>query len=201
MKEVRLNDKLWFGKHKDTRISDIIKADPSFIQKLVKEGKIKLNEKCQFLYDSKYGGIDKKIKSPSRYGGFIGIEGEPGVGANINGRQYIIGENPRPTPRSITMGTFRTRIPTGIRVNIIPIIKDSLVSFMVRNNVPLEHLEFVMARLSTKVEANPFPNDDDYDYDTIFNIQDFIHGRIGPDTLNIRVINNAGTVVSVYNLG
>jgi len=55
MKEVRLNDKFWFGKHKGARVSDIIKHDPNFIQKIVKEGKIKLDDKSRILFEQKYG--------------------------------------------------------------------------------------------------------------------------------------------------
>jgi hypothetical protein len=55
MKEVRLNDRFWFGKHKGARICEIIKQDPIFIQKIIKEGKIKLDEKGRILFEQKCG--------------------------------------------------------------------------------------------------------------------------------------------------
>lgn len=53
MKEVRYNDKLWFGKHRGARICDIIKYDPIFIKKLVDDKKIILDKKTQYHLNEK----------------------------------------------------------------------------------------------------------------------------------------------------
>lgn len=67
MKEVRLNDKLWFGKYKNVRMSDIIKTDPTFIQKIIKEGKIKLDKKSIDLFESKYGPMNGSARKSGLY--------------------------------------------------------------------------------------------------------------------------------------
>ena len=54
MKEVRFNDRMWFGKHKGNRICDIINHDPKFIQKLLKEDKIKLDKKITKFLEEKF---------------------------------------------------------------------------------------------------------------------------------------------------
>lgn len=55
MKEVRFNDKLWFGKYKGKRISDIIKNDPNFIQKLLRDNKIKMDAKTTMFFEDRCG--------------------------------------------------------------------------------------------------------------------------------------------------
>lgn len=55
MKEVRLNDKLWFGKYKGERISALIKSDASYIQKILKEGIISMDDKCKNLFEDAQG--------------------------------------------------------------------------------------------------------------------------------------------------
>lgn len=62
MKEVRLNDKMWFGKHKGSRVMNIIKTDPSFIQTMVKEKKFVLDEKGNEFFESRYGPITGEKK-------------------------------------------------------------------------------------------------------------------------------------------
>lgn len=66
MKEVRFNDRLWFGKHSGVRISELIKADPNYIQKLIKEGKIKLDEKSNKAFEDRMG-ISEAKKNSFRY--------------------------------------------------------------------------------------------------------------------------------------
>lgn len=55
MKEVRYNDRFWFGKHKGARIFEIINHDPNFIQKLINENKIKLDSKTTSYFERKIG--------------------------------------------------------------------------------------------------------------------------------------------------
>jgi hypothetical protein len=55
MKELRYNDKLWFGKHRGSRVCDVIKGDPSFIKKIVDKGKVKLDQKTQKLFNDRIG--------------------------------------------------------------------------------------------------------------------------------------------------
>jgi len=55
MKEVRLNDKFWFGKHKGARVSDVIKKDPTWLNKILKENKIKLDDKSKIYYEERCG--------------------------------------------------------------------------------------------------------------------------------------------------
>lgn len=56
MKKVRYNDKLWFGKHSGNRVCELIKGDPVYIQKIIKEGVITLDDKSQKYFDEIMGG-------------------------------------------------------------------------------------------------------------------------------------------------
>jgi hypothetical protein len=227
MKEVRLNDKMWFGKYKGTRINDIIRTDATFIQKLVKEGKIKLDEKCQYLFDTKYGTPEKKLRygftssGTSRYGGFAG-EPAPGqvigIGADVNGREYVIGENPPennevafrretttipmdgPSTRDSKM-VLKTVIPSRLGVNVFSILKDNLVKIFVKAQIPLEHFDFVVPRLARSIESNPLPYETgkNYEYETIVNVIDMKTGRIKSSTLVLNVYDN-GILISHYEL-
>jgi hypothetical protein len=67
MKEVRFNDKIWFGKHKGLRICEVIKLDPIFVQKLVTDNKIKLDERSMNNFQERIG-IKKSRFDPARYG-------------------------------------------------------------------------------------------------------------------------------------
>jgi hypothetical protein len=75
MKLVRTNDRFWFGKHKGSRVIEIIKGDPNYIQKIVKEGIIKLDEKSSHYFESKYGstpdGMPIRREPRLRMGGEI----------------------------------------------------------------------------------------------------------------------------------
>jgi hypothetical protein len=56
MKEVRLNDKMWFGKYKDLSIKDIISRDRMYVESLMMSGKIKYSEKVDsYIRDSSKG--------------------------------------------------------------------------------------------------------------------------------------------------
>lgn len=46
-KEIRLNDKWWYGKHKGRSIKEIIDCDRAFLEDLVFKGKITFHEKVQ----------------------------------------------------------------------------------------------------------------------------------------------------------
>lgn len=61
MKEVRYNDRIWFGKHKGMRFCELIKHDPNFIQKMVLDGKIKLDAKTMMVFEQNYGRMKKPI--------------------------------------------------------------------------------------------------------------------------------------------
>lgn len=62
MKEVRLNDKFWFGKHQNKRIFEIIKGDPAYIHKLINDGKIKLDKKASELFNERNGSTPFEIR-------------------------------------------------------------------------------------------------------------------------------------------
>lgn len=53
MKVVRYNDKMWFGKHKDKSVSDILKIDPPFLVKILKEGKIQFDERTMSVLNGR----------------------------------------------------------------------------------------------------------------------------------------------------
>lgn len=59
MKLVRFNDRMWFGKHKGVRLSDLINSDYSFVMKLI-------NDKVIIL-DEKGNNQLKKIQEPNIY--------------------------------------------------------------------------------------------------------------------------------------
>ncbi len=116
MKEVRFNDKLWFGKHKGARVSDLIKGDPNYIQKLIKEGAITLDTKSKNYFEERCGIQDKKKNpygfNPNRYG--IAPGNAPyGVPANelrqVSARGQFEGANLRGTLRTIIIEVFRDR--------------------------------------------------------------------------------------------
>ena len=65
MKEVRYNDKMWFGKHKGTRISDLIKLDPDYIQKIINDGVITLDNKGKEYFEEILHGGRRR---PNRFG-------------------------------------------------------------------------------------------------------------------------------------
>jgi hypothetical protein len=45
--KANLNEKIWFGKHKGSRIRDIISNDPKYIKKILKEGSLFLNKEAE----------------------------------------------------------------------------------------------------------------------------------------------------------
>lgn len=47
IKEVRLNDKMWFGKYKNLSIRDIICKDRMYLESLMLTGKIKYSENVE----------------------------------------------------------------------------------------------------------------------------------------------------------
>jgi hypothetical protein len=53
MKEIRFNDRIWFGKYRNKRISEIIKIDPKFVQGLTKEDKISLDSRTMVYFTKK----------------------------------------------------------------------------------------------------------------------------------------------------
>lgn len=67
MKEVRFNDKLWFGKYSGSRISELIKDDPNYIQKLIKEDKIKLDNKSKKYFEDRLGISVTKLSYQNRF--------------------------------------------------------------------------------------------------------------------------------------
>jgi len=111
MKEVRFNDRLWFGKHKGARVSDLIKGDPNYIQKLMKEGAITLDAKSKNYFEERCG-ISAKKKS-SFYGGNADLfQARPyGVPADqirqVSTRGQFEGEHLRMTLRTLIMEVFR----------------------------------------------------------------------------------------------
>ena len=46
-KEVRLNDKIWYGKYRGRTIRDIVESDLEFLDDLVKKGKITFHKNVQ----------------------------------------------------------------------------------------------------------------------------------------------------------
>lgn len=74
MKEIRYNDRIWFGKYKNKRISEILKIDPKFVQGLVKEDKICLDDRVMEHLSE---------KSRSRYSTFGGRPLDTGYGEPI----------------------------------------------------------------------------------------------------------------------
>jgi len=63
MKEVRFNDKFWFGKYKNLRLGDIIKKDPKFVMRLMDCGKISIDDKShEFLMHVTGMSKSKKIR-------------------------------------------------------------------------------------------------------------------------------------------
>jgi hypothetical protein len=62
MKEIRFNDRLWFGKYKNQRINDLIKNDPSYVQKILNEesSNIKLDPKTMQFFMERTGQSDRK---------------------------------------------------------------------------------------------------------------------------------------------
>lgn len=88
MKEVRYNDRLWFGKHKGTRICEIIKSDPAHIQKIMIESKITLDKKSMNLYNDRNG---KRRQHSFEYRpslGNVNVEPENGEYRPQNSRSY-----------------------------------------------------------------------------------------------------------------
>lgn len=45
MKEIRYNDRLWFGKYNGTRLCEIIKNDQNYVHKLINEFGFKLDQR------------------------------------------------------------------------------------------------------------------------------------------------------------
>jgi len=60
MKIVRYNDKIWFGKYKGNRFSDIIMTDPIFIIKHINDKLIELDDKTNKLLIEITGGEKKR---------------------------------------------------------------------------------------------------------------------------------------------
>jgi len=63
MKKIRYNDKLWFGKYKGTRISELIRSDTSYLHKLVNEHKFVMDDKINDYFRKngirmKYTAVD-----------------------------------------------------------------------------------------------------------------------------------------------
>jgi len=46
MTKVSLNERIWFGKHKGTRVKDILDKDPKHLNDLLKNG-ISLDDDCE----------------------------------------------------------------------------------------------------------------------------------------------------------
>lgn len=61
VKEVRLNDKLWFGKYKGKTIKDIINCDRNFIENLVTNNKITYNKNVIDYINESLFSMEKKL--------------------------------------------------------------------------------------------------------------------------------------------
>lgn len=117
MKEIRYNDRLWFGKHKGRRICEIIKGDPAYVQKLVNEYKIKLDEKSNNLFEEKTGRRR------------MGIEPPIGIGNDPNPRRKIVqcntnGEQARMVIRHLVNDLFNN---TGVSNEVLNAIYESFI--------------------------------------------------------------------------
>jgi hypothetical protein len=64
MKELRLNDKIWFGKYKDKRVVDVLDLDKNFLDKMVESGKYFYSDNVKNYI---YGDNKKKKLSYSSY--------------------------------------------------------------------------------------------------------------------------------------
>lgn len=63
-KEVRLNDKWWYGKHKDRSIREILDCDRMFLEDLVYKGKIKFHQNIQDYLNGNYRPEKKRYFVP-----------------------------------------------------------------------------------------------------------------------------------------
>lgn len=63
MKEIRFNDRMWFGKYKGLRIYEIIDSNPSYISKILKENNLFLDEKSK----NRLFGDKKSIDVSQKY--------------------------------------------------------------------------------------------------------------------------------------
>ena len=97
MKEMRYNDKMWFGRHKGERISDLIKHDPAYVQKIIKEGKIRLDPKTNNYYEERFGSK----KSSIGLGGYGGGYGSTSTGRPIYGLDNDVEQLEVPRARTI----------------------------------------------------------------------------------------------------
>lgn len=61
--KIGLKEKLWFGKHKDERLIDVIKNNPKYIKKLLDEYDVQLSDDAYKYYEK------QTTKSSIGYGG------------------------------------------------------------------------------------------------------------------------------------
>jgi len=163
MKEVRFNDKLWFGLHRGERISDLIKNNPAYIQRLVRENKIKLDEKSNTFFENKFE--DKKGYGFG-YNDGDGQEHVYGRPRNIGMNEYGRRAAPRGEPalrgepeQIIAPGVIQ--VATRIRMVTIDISK-AIISKLVNEAFKRENNDIsdgTLAAISTiyieKIQNNP----------------------------------------------
>lgn len=113
MKEVRYHDRLWFGKHKGNRISDIIRSDPNFIRKLMNEKKIKLDKKCYSIFE----GNERQVHSSRPWG-------------NPHEAEAIIG---RPRRKKVVRKLYALDSPISLEKQIKDMVTDCMETDAIDN--------------------------------------------------------------------
>lgn len=71
MKIVRFNDRIWFGKHKGTRVCDLLHHDPSFVKKLIDDKLIQLDDKTNNHFEEITGVGSNKVRRQRQAGNLI----------------------------------------------------------------------------------------------------------------------------------
>ena len=156
MKEVRLNDRLWFGKHKGARISDVIKKDPTWLNKILKENKIKLDEKSKIFYEERCG-IRKKytfeLRDPAEP-----IYIDPRGGAP---RLDVMPDPPRPAPPRAAMRRAETPLDNFQIPTLQAAIRNLFNTIFEVHPIPEEVRDDLVGRFVRKfhgVNDEAFPN-------------------------------------------